>query len=203
MSLFWTPRSFRSLTPWTSPSPSPSTSSGFSSLFRMLDDFEKYAQQQVGSFGGFPTDTSSLGAFAPKFDVTEHENEYNLQGELPGVPTENVEIEFTDPQTMVVRGHAERQHTEGDPSIARLTAGEEQKKIEGGEQGKKAKEGTEPSTGGAKYWLSERSYGEFSRVFSFPTAVDQDKVSAKFNNGILDIKVPKAETQGRKKITVN
>ncbi|KAM7202637.1 putative heat shock protein [Naviculisporaceae sp. PSN 640] len=208
MSLFWTPRTFHSLSSQPS-TPSSHPSSGFSSLFRMLDDFEKYA----GSIG-HPTDSISLGSFAPKFDVKEREKEYDLQGELPGVPTENVEIEFTDPQTLVIRGHADREHTEGDPSLGKIMSGQDTKKIEGGEHSKKMKSkessskkeesDSSSSSGETKYWLSERSYGQFSRVFNFPTAVDQDKVTAKFNNGILDIVVPKMEKkQGGKKITVN
>lgn len=215
MSLFWSSHHpSRSLHSHHHPS-SPSSSSvpGFSSLFRMLDDFERYAQQQMGSFSG-ATDSngnSLMGSFAPRFDVTESEKEYNLQGELPGVPTENVEIEFTDPQTLIVRGHVERKHTQGDPSLAAGLIGgaEETKKIENGE-GKSTKEkkdegSTSKESPGSqtKYWLSERSYGQFSRVFTFPSRVDQDKVTAKFNNGILDITVPKIEKQGVRKITVS
>jgi HSP20 family protein len=184
---------------------------GFSSLFRMLDDFDRYASQQLGSTQG----SSSVTAFSPKFDVAEHDKEYVLQGELPGVPPENVEIEFTDDQTLVVRGHLERKHTEGDPAL--LEAPAEQKKIEGaGEGGKKdtaatkkdtaATKGGEKEEGQAKpkprYWLNERSYGEFSRVFTFPAAVDQDNVQAKFKDGILDITVPKAEKRSGRKITI-
>ncbi|KAK0717427.1 30 kDa heat shock protein [Lasiosphaeria miniovina] len=183
-----------------------SAAPGFSSLFRMLDEFDKYAQQQVGaSIGGKSGSTGNGGAlqaFSPKFDVTEHDKEYQLQGELPGVPPENVVVEFTDSQTLVVRGHAEHKHTEGDPSLGQIEDGAENKKIEGG--GKKSqvkgngKVKESGDTGGEKptpkYWLSERSYGDFSRVFSFPVAVDQDKVQAKFEHGILDVKVPKAES---------
>lgn len=43
---------------------------------------------------------------------------------------ENVEIEFTDGQTLVVRGHWERKHTEGDAVL--LEGPLETKKIEGG-----------------------------------------------------------------------
>lgn len=173
--------------------------SEFPSLFRMIDDFDRYAQQhlQLGNTQG----GTSVATFSPKFDVAEQDKEYVLQGELPGVTPENVEIEFTDNQTLVVRGHTERKHTEGDRSL--LEAPQESKKLEGGggSKGKEAKEGDE---GGKKsrYWLSERSYGEFSRVFSFPAAVDQDKVQAKFKDGVLDIKVPKAEKRGGKKVTI-
>lgn len=173
---------------------------GFSSLFRMLDDFERYAGQQLGGTQG------SVATFSPKFDVTEHEKEYVLQGELPGVAAENVDIEFTDEQTLVVRGHAERKHTEGDAAL--LEGPMETEKIECGEAVTKGKEvnakegGEEWEKPKAKYWLSERSYGEFSRVFNFPTAVDQDKVQAKFKDGVLDIMVPKAQKKGGKKISI-
>jgi len=188
---------------------------GFSSLFRMLDDFERYAQQTVGRPTGISPSIGSPDsiAIAPKFDVTEHEKSYSLQGELPGVSPEHVSIEFTDPQTMVISGHAEREHTEGDPSLARIGQGEEAKKIESGKtssskpsskESKESKESSSESTEKStpKYWLSERSFGEFSRVFNFPASVDQDKVEAKFNNGILNITVPKIDKKGGRKIEI-
>ncbi|AEO63685.1 uncharacterized protein THITE_2109218 [Thermothielavioides terrestris NRRL 8126] len=156
---------------------------GFSSLFRMLDDFDRYAAQQLGKFEG----STSVATFSPRFDLAEHNNKYVLQGELPGVAPQNVEIEFTDDQTLVVRGRTEHSRTEGDPALLEGTS--ETKRVEGGEQ--------KP-----RYWLSERSYGEFSRVFTFPAAVDQDKVQAKFKDGVLDITVPKAEKRGGKRITI-
>ncbi|KAK4450219.1 putative heat shock protein [Podospora aff. communis PSN243] len=191
----------------------------FSSLFRMLDDFEKYASSSLSSpmsnpFGGLATlgssgSPSSTEIIAPKFDVTEHESDYSLQGELPGVPPENVTIEFTDPQTLVIHGHAEREHTEGDPSLKSIGSGEESKKIEGGKKESKKssssegmKEGESGSKPMSKYWLSERSFGEFSRVFNFPSSVDQDKVEAKFNHGLLNVMVPKASKKGARKIEI-
>ncbi|KAL8665768.1 MAG: hypothetical protein Q9168_007633, partial [Polycauliona sp. 1 TL-2023] len=53
----------------------------------------------------------------------------------------------------------------------------------------------------AKYWVRERSVGEFRRTFSFPGKVDQEAVKASLKNGILSVVVPKAARQQRK-ITV-
>lgn len=53
---------------------------------------------------------------------------------------------------------------------------------------------------GERYHRVERSYGSFLRSFSLPDAVDEAKVDAKFNDGILAIHVPKthkAEPRGR------
>lgn len=113
------------------------------------------------------------------------------------------------PQTMVVSGHTERKHEEGDPSL-RLGSSDSSKKIEGAKgkdsevkmkDSKDTKDSKDKSSG-PKYWLSERSFGEFSRVFNFPNNIDQDKVKAKFNQGILDILVPKAEKTGARKIEI-
>jgi len=43
------------------------------------------------------------------------------------------------------------------------------------------------------YYRYERSYGSFSRTFTLPVDVDIDKAQAKFENGVLEIKIPKTE----------
>jgi len=40
---------------------------------------------------------------------------------------------------------------------------------------------------------NERMYGTFKRVFNLPTTIDPQKVSADYRNGVLEIKLPKAE----------
>ncbi|KAI9818174.1 MAG: hypothetical protein M1827_000799 [Pycnora praestabilis] len=54
-----------------------------------------------------------------------------------------------------------------------------------------------------KYWVSERSIGEFHRSFSFPSRVDQDAVKASLKNGILSIVVPKATAPTSKRISID
>jgi HSP20 family protein len=53
------------------------------------------------------------------------------------------------------------------------------------------------------YHRVESSYGSFTRSFSLPTSVDENKVKAEFKNGILAITLPKREQAKRKQITVN
>lgn len=54
------------------------------------------------------------------------------------------------------------------------------------------------------YYLSERSYGSFQRVFPLPSEVDRDKIAARFAKGVLTITLPKTPVvqQQRKKIEV-
>ncbi|MCB1928169.1 MAG: Hsp20/alpha crystallin family protein [Rhodocyclaceae bacterium] len=44
---------------------------------------------------------------------------------------------------------------------------------------------------GKQYHRIERSYGSFSRRFSLPDNVDGSKVEARFNDGMLSIRLPK------------
>ena len=43
----------------------------------------------------------------------------------------------------------------------------------------------------ARRFVSETNYGSFMRSFSLPTAVDEAKVDAHYENGVLTVKVPK------------
>jgi len=52
------------------------------------------------------------------------------------------------------------------------------------------------------YYLSERSYGTFHRVITMPSPVDTGKVDAKYENGVLEISVPKAEKEKAQKIQI-
>ena len=49
----------------------------------------------------------------------------------------------------------------------------------------------------------ERAYGSFTRAFTLPSTVQQDKVKAKFRDGILEIVLPKAEEAKPKQIKVD
>lgn len=48
----------------------------------------------------------------------------------------------------------------------------------------------------------ERWYGKFTKSIELPFSVDSEKVEAKFSKGILTIKLPRAEADKPKKITV-
>lgn len=50
---------------------------------------------------------------------------------------------------------------------------------------------------------SERTYGKFERVFSLPQNINADKIEAKFENGVLDISLPKEEKSQKRKITIS
>jgi HSP20 family protein len=54
-----------------------------------------------------------------------------------------------------------------------------------------------------KSWrFTERRYGKFQRVFTLPSAVDSSKIEADYQEGVLKIAVPKAETAKPKQIRI-
>jgi len=52
------------------------------------------------------------------------------------------------------------------------------------------------------YICSERAYGSFSRTLELPRDVQGEKVKASFKNGVLEIRLPVAETAKAKTIKV-
>ena len=52
------------------------------------------------------------------------------------------------------------------------------------------------------YHIREKRYGSFERAFRLPAEVETDKAKAEFENGILTITLPKAETVKPKSISI-
>jgi HSP20 family protein len=52
------------------------------------------------------------------------------------------------------------------------------------------------------YHRRERWYGKFGKAIELPFNVEADKVSARFNKGVLYITLPKAEAEKPRKISV-
>jgi len=213
----------------------------FTPLFRLLDDFDNYSREAQGSQDGGRQRRHHVRSFNPKFDVRETEVAYELHGELAGIDRDNVNIEFTEPQTLVVSGRVQRSYagsppgglieggdaqvggaiTEaGEDSTAPAASNNHNATVEdeaeeglkeqatpattpGTEVAKPVKDAEKLEKPTAKYWVSERSIGEFSRTFHFPGRVDQDAVSANLNNGVLSILVPKAKKHESRRIAIN
>jgi HSP20 family protein len=45
------------------------------------------------------------------------------------------------------------------------------------------------------FYRSERSYGSFARSIALPEGVDEDRVNARFENGVLEVTIPMPEQQ--------
>ncbi|RKF62154.1 30 kDa heat shock protein [Erysiphe neolycopersici] len=181
----------------------------FPPIFRLLDEFDKYSRSIDQPSRSFTR------TFTPKFDVKEVADSYELHGELPGIDQKDIEIEFTDSSTLTISGHSERTSTEGHPprvvnskdssgSNSNITPEEN---TDSSQESMKKQDDISGEQNliedsGEKYWVMERSIGEFSRSFTFPLQIDEDNVTATMNNGILKVIVPKVKKQVGRKIQI-
>ncbi|KAI0450620.1 30 kDa heat shock protein [Xylaria acuta] len=211
----------------------------FGGLVRFIDDWDKHFSQKSGQDGQSRA-RRNVQTFTPRFDVRETEENYELHGELPGVDKKDVHIEFSDAQTVVIRGNVERTYTTGNPPAGLLgdtgvsgaitnephsednTETHSNKSFQATVEDEK--EGAESNTAASgpvvepskpephaesqqqqkhKYWVYERSVGNFARTFTFANRVDHDNVSASMDNGILTVIVPKAKKPETRRIAIN
>ena len=118
---------------------------------------------------------------APAADTTSAEGTNDAASETgSSYKQPSVEDEFVD-----VAGENEKAQATPESSVT--------------ETGKEAEKPAEPK---AKYWVSERSVGEFSRSFTFPGHVNQEAVTASLKNGVLSVLVPKALQKAPRRINV-
>ena len=109
------------------------------------------------------------GAWVPLVDVVEEQDHYIFRADLPGVELGHIEVLF-DEGMLTIRG--ERKDT------------------------KDVTENTENEH--TAYHRIERSYGSFKRSYQLPDAVDVENITAKSDNGVLEVRVPKQEKTQRK-----
>lgn len=55
---------------------------------------------------------------------------------------------------------------------------------------------------GDRYWAYERSYGSFARSFMLPEGTMSDQINASIDNGVLEIRIPKAKAESATKIPI-
>jgi HSP20 family protein len=53
------------------------------------------------------------------------------------------------------------------------------------------------------YYRVERASGSFSRSLTLPEGVDPDKVQAHFDNGVLEVRIPKPAQRKPRKVTIS
>ncbi len=68
----------------------------------------------------------------------------------------------------------------------------------------KGEKKTEKEAKGEAWYRAERSYGSFLRSIDLPSGIDANKINAEFENGVLEITVPKTTpaAHAAKKVTI-
>ncbi|HVO08250.1 MAG TPA: Hsp20/alpha crystallin family protein [Burkholderiaceae bacterium] len=103
-----------------------------------------------------------------KIDLTEHDDNYAVKAEIPGVRKEDIDVRIEGNQV----------------TISAEVKKEKEEKKEG------------------RVLRSEREYGYASRSFTLAGAVDDTKADAKYNNGVLELTLPKKASSSGKRLAI-
>lgn len=121
--------------------------------FRLMDELMRSAGN--GNRGS---------GFTPLVDVHETENDYLVKLDLPGVKSEDVNVEVNE-------------------SVLSIS-------------------GSRVADESGTAQLVERPYGTFTRTLTLPQGVDSDSIEAGYNDGVLELRIPKPAERKPKKITI-
>ena len=105
---------------------------------------------------------------SPRIDISETDNEYKIEAELPGINQKEIDVKI-DNNILTIKGKKE-------------DVKEEKEK---------------------NYHLRERYYGAFQRSISLPNNIEPEKIKARFENGVLNISIPKSDKRTPKKIEIS
>lgn len=114
-------------------------------------------------FMGFPVNRQFA---TPAVNIIEQDKQFDIQIAAPGMTKDDFKISINDNNELVI--HLEKKTEDGK---------KDEKKDE--------KKGT---------WLRrEFSYASYSQSFTIPDEVEEDKITARMENGVLNIQLPKRE----------
>lgn len=111
----------------------------------------------------------------PLVDIQEANDQYELRAELPGLDQKDIDVNIKE-GLLTIKTNQETEATE-------------------------AKDAGEPAD--AKYLLRERRSPNFSRSFRLPRNVESEKIKAEFANGLLTLRIPKAEAARPRSIKID
>lgn len=132
-------------------------------------------------------------SFGPRVDVSQTDKEVIVEAEIPGLKEEdNLDIEV-HPGQVVISGEIRR--ARGNRNQERTPSPDEQTEDE-----KRTEHETKPAE--ANYYHTERYVGQFHRVIALPAEVDEANAVAEYENGVLEIRLPKIETNKGKRLNV-
>ena len=115
-----------------------------------------------------------VAMFNPKVNLTEDREGFTITAEVPGVKKEDIKLNISGDLLTI--------------------SGEKRNEIERSDEEKEHR----------RVHYVERSYGSFERCFQLNAEVDEDRIEAVFEEGVLRVKLPKSQRakQGNKTISI-
>ncbi len=124
-----------------------------------------------------------------KTDISQTDNSYELSIELPGFSKDDVELELKDGY-VIVSAQMKSEFEEKQPEAEAQPDVQAQAKASSDDAESKGEQSTE-SAPQQKWVRRERFFGSCRRSFYMGEDIDEENISAKFENGLLNISVPK------------
>ncbi|KAI8087605.1 HSP20-like chaperone [Gilbertella persicaria] len=143
----------------------------------------------------------------PATDMVEHPDSFELKAELPGFDKEKIKIELADSRTLVLSGEVKEEHATASPTKEPTDKPQEVTDATTTVEGQQLQTTTNEKavakqTDSPQWWVKERVQSSFSRAFSFPTPINPESIKASFDNGVLNIVVPKTTEDQAKRINI-
>lgn len=135
------------------------------------NDFDVLRREMTNLFDNFygrpNSDGQESAVWAPRADLSETEDAYFIQMDVPGINRDDLDITLED-GTLKISGERQMQSDHEDGQFHRI----------------------------------ERAYGRFFRSFTFGPNADADHIEATFDDGVLTVRVAKAEERKPRRIEV-
>ncbi|KAJ1983990.1 hypothetical protein H4R34_000950 [Dimargaris verticillata] len=164
----------------------------------------------------FAEPLSAFDTTAPRLahaTLTETDHAYQVDVDLPGIPKENVTLSWDEGNTLVVKGEIYATAKADDSSDTHVSNSEVEEnqantdkattftttiEDEDASEHQAAEEpdasvGTVEVKSTAAPPTQQQVYRSFERSFTFPDHVDPERITARLDNGLLKITVPKRE----------
>ena len=146
---------------------------------RELSSLQNEMNRLFTTFFDTPTNGSGETAarrWIPAMDLVETDDHFVLKADLPGLAEGDVTLEVED-NVLTVSGERRPGHT---PPTG---GGSDEDKREG-------------------YVRVERSYGAFRRSLTLPEGIDPEGVTARFDKGVLEVRIPKPEERKPRRVAI-
>ena len=129
--------------------------------------------------------TPTFNGTAPAVNIREDEDGYYIEVAAPGMQKSDFKLNL-DHNRLTISAE-KREENEFDSYEDQNKVGEKQanKKAKAEEQKQSPKKG--------RYTRREFSYSSFQRTFTLPTTVDGERIGATYNDGVLEVTLPKRE----------
>lgn len=117
----------------------------------------------------------------PAVNILENDAEFRIEVSAPGMKKEDFSIDMEE-NRLTISAERRYAHQEGN----------------GNEKAGKSKNSKDNGGSNERYTRREFGYSQFSRSFMLPENVDPERIEANYQDGILQLTLPKREEQQRK-----